>query len=108
MSGMSMMALFAVFTSTSRSSSTFYVRHGICHFFAVPKSRGTRRQIGSGFFQLGVIYFLVVADGEDTTKFQSLCICRIVMRRQALIVFKTFLNLGVEGHNALALLAGFA
>lgn len=102
MSGMSMMALFAVFTSTSRSSSTFYVRHGICHFFAVPKSRGTRRQIGL------VIYFLVVADGrkryDQISKLVHLQNCY----EEAGIVFKTFLNLGVEGHNALALLAGFA
>lgn len=41
-------------------------------------------QIGLGiFFQLGLIYFLVVADGKDTTIFQSLCIC-IVMRRRPL------------------------
>lgn len=49
---------------------------GIRHFFAEEHADWVRI-----FFRL--IYFFVVADGKDTTKSQSLCIC-IVMRRRPL------------------------
>ena len=55
MSGMSMMALFAVFTSTSRSSTLFYVRH--LSFLCINQIDKCM-QIGLGFFSVGCDSFI--------------------------------------------------